>query len=172
MCWKEKAPRSRPFSLQLLDSIANTGGRELVPAQAHGTDSRPVAQDSFGYVCYPADGATLSADNALCPSVSTETQQGSYPKEYVMRNSFTRKQIAVAVACALALGVFSATATPRSGTQWNIDRNALVVDERGRVGRIASANAGTPASPAPCGLPDAMPPFRRPLRSMSPPRLW
>jgi len=102
-----------------------------VRALAHGTGFRPFARDSLGYVCHPADAATRSADNALCPSVSTETQQGSHSKEYVMRNLFTRKHTAVAVACALALGVFSASANAQMPDLRNNDKNALLVDERG-----------------------------------------
>jgi OOP family OmpA-OmpF porin len=111
--------------------IAYTGSRDLIRALAHGTDSRQSARESLGYVRYPADGATLSADNALCPSVSTETQQRSHRKEYTMRNTFTRKHTALAVACALALGIFSVTANAQIPDISNINQKALVVDARG-----------------------------------------
>ena len=49
-----------------------------------------------------------------------------------MTSTFTRKHAAVAVACALALGVFSATANSQvRDMQGNIDAQALVVDSRG-----------------------------------------
>jgi len=48
-----------------------------------------------------------------------------------MRNTFTRKHTAVAVACALALGVFSATANAQIPDVSNIDQKALLVDARG-----------------------------------------
>lgn len=48
-----------------------------------------------------------------------------------MRNSFTRKHTALAVACALALGVFSASANAQMPNLSNNDRNALLVDARG-----------------------------------------
>ena len=48
-----------------------------------------------------------------------------------MRNSFTRKHTAVAVACALALGVLSASAIAQIPDISNIDQKALLVDSRG-----------------------------------------
>ena len=48
-----------------------------------------------------------------------------------MRNSFTRKHTALAVACALALGVFSASANAQMLDLTNINRNAVLVDARG-----------------------------------------
>ena len=49
-----------------------------------------------------------------------------------MTSTFTRKHAAVAVACALALGVFSATANSQvRDMQGNIDARALVVDSQG-----------------------------------------
>ena len=49
-----------------------------------------------------------------------------------MTSTFTRNHTAVAVACALALGVFSATANSQvRDMQGNIDAQALVVDSRG-----------------------------------------
>ena len=49
-----------------------------------------------------------------------------------MTSTLTRKHAAVAVACALALGVFSATANSQvRDMQGNIDAKALVVDSRG-----------------------------------------
>ena len=48
-----------------------------------------------------------------------------------MRNSFTRKHTALAVACALALGVFSATANAQIQDVANIDNMQLVVDSQG-----------------------------------------
>lgn len=49
-----------------------------------------------------------------------------------MKSTFTRNHTAVAVACALALGVFSATANSQvRDMQGNIDEHALVVDSRG-----------------------------------------
>jgi OOP family OmpA-OmpF porin len=48
-----------------------------------------------------------------------------------MRNSFTRKHTALAVACALALGVLSATANAQLLDISKNDRNALLVDSRG-----------------------------------------
>jgi len=128
----------------------------------HGTDSRPFAWDSLGYVCHPADGATLSADNALCPSVLTETQQGFHRKEFTMRNTITRKHAALAVACALALGIFSASANGQTPNFTYSDRNALVVDSQGvpyknSFGECWRISFG-PASPwtAACG--GALPP--------------
>lgn len=50
-----------------------------------------------------------------------------------MRNSFTRKHTALAVACALALGVFSATANAQITDIANIDNKQLLVDSRGTV---------------------------------------
>jgi OmpA-OmpF porin, OOP family len=50
-----------------------------------------------------------------------------------MRNSFTRKHTALAVACALALGVFSATANAQIQDLANIDNKQLLVDSRGAV---------------------------------------
>jgi OOP family OmpA-OmpF porin len=49
-----------------------------------------------------------------------------------MTSTFTRNHTAVAIACALALGVFSATANSQvRDMQGNIDEHALVVDSRG-----------------------------------------
>ena len=49
-----------------------------------------------------------------------------------MRNTFTRKHTAVAVACALALGVFSATANSQvRDINGNIDEKSLLVDSQG-----------------------------------------
>ncbi len=48
-----------------------------------------------------------------------------------MRNSFTRKHTALAAACALALGVFSATANAQIQDVANIDNMQLVVDSQG-----------------------------------------
>jgi len=50
-----------------------------------------------------------------------------------MRNSFTRKHTALAVACALALGVFSATVNAQIPGIVDIDQKALLVDSRGLV---------------------------------------
>jgi len=51
-----------------------------------------------------------------------------------MRNTFDMKHTALAVACALALGVFSATANSQvRDINGNIDEKALVVDARGGV---------------------------------------
>jgi OOP family OmpA-OmpF porin len=49
-----------------------------------------------------------------------------------MRNTFTRKHTAVAVACALALGIFSVTANAQvRDFKGNIDEKSLLVDSRG-----------------------------------------
>lgn len=49
-----------------------------------------------------------------------------------MRNTFTRKHTALAVACALALGVFSATANAQvRDINGNIDEKSLLIDSRG-----------------------------------------
>lgn len=48
-----------------------------------------------------------------------------------MRNTLTRKPTAVAVACALALGVFSATANSQTQDISNIDQKSLLVDSQG-----------------------------------------
>ena len=48
-----------------------------------------------------------------------------------MRNTFTRKHTALAVACALALGIFSVTANAQIPDISNINQKALVVDARG-----------------------------------------
>jgi OOP family OmpA-OmpF porin len=48
-----------------------------------------------------------------------------------MRNTFTRKHAALAVACALALGVFSVTANAQIPDIANINQKALLVDSRG-----------------------------------------
>jgi len=48
-----------------------------------------------------------------------------------MRNTFTRKHAALAVACALALGVFSVTANAQIPDISNINQKALLVDSRG-----------------------------------------
>lgn len=48
-----------------------------------------------------------------------------------MRNTFTRKHTALAVACALALGVFSATANSQTQDISNIDQKSLLVDSQG-----------------------------------------
>jgi hypothetical protein len=45
-----------------------------------------------------------------------------------MRNTFTRKELALAVSCALALGVFSETALAQAR---DINEHALVVDSSG-----------------------------------------
>jgi OmpA-OmpF porin, OOP family len=50
-----------------------------------------------------------------------------------MRNSFTRKHTALAVACALALGVFSTTTNAQITDIANIDNKQLVVDSQGAV---------------------------------------
>lgn len=48
-----------------------------------------------------------------------------------MSNTFTRKHTALAVACALALGVFSATTNAQITDVSNIDQKQLLVDSRG-----------------------------------------
>ena len=48
-----------------------------------------------------------------------------------MRNSFTRKHTALAVACALALGIFSVSANAQTPNFTYSDRNALLVDSQG-----------------------------------------
>jgi OOP family OmpA-OmpF porin len=48
-----------------------------------------------------------------------------------MRNTFTRKHTALAAACALALGVFSANASAQIQDINNINQKALVVDSQG-----------------------------------------
>jgi OOP family OmpA-OmpF porin len=48
-----------------------------------------------------------------------------------MRTTFTRKHTALAVACALALGVFSATANSQTQDISNIDQKSLLVDSQG-----------------------------------------
>ena len=48
-----------------------------------------------------------------------------------MRNTFTMKHTALAAACALALGVFSATANAQIPDISNIDQKALLLDTRG-----------------------------------------
>lgn len=49
-----------------------------------------------------------------------------------MRNTFTRKHTAVAVACALALGIFPVTANAQvRDFKGNIDEKSLLVDSRG-----------------------------------------
>lgn len=60
---------------------------------------RCVRQRTDGYVCQQADGEPGKAHTA---EVSTQ-----YPFSTTIRNTFTRKEIALAVACALALGVFA-----------------------------------------------------------------
>jgi OOP family OmpA-OmpF porin len=50
-----------------------------------------------------------------------------------MRNSFTRKHTALAAACTLALGVFSATANAQIQDIANIDNQQRVVDSQGAV---------------------------------------
>jgi OmpA-OmpF porin, OOP family len=50
-----------------------------------------------------------------------------------MRNSFTKKHTALAVACALALGVFSTTTNAQITDIANIDNQQLVVDSQGAV---------------------------------------
>lgn len=44
-----------------------------------------------------------------------------------MRNSFTRKELALTIACALALGVFSESAKPQAR---DINEHALLLDSR------------------------------------------
>jgi len=66
------------------------------------------------------------------PQHFAETQQGSHHKESTMRSTFTRNHTAVAVACALALGVFSATANSQvRDMNGNIDEKSLLVDSQG-----------------------------------------
>jgi OOP family OmpA-OmpF porin len=48
-----------------------------------------------------------------------------------MRTTFTRKHTALAVACALALGVFSATANSQTQDISNMDQKSLLVDSQG-----------------------------------------
>jgi len=50
-----------------------------------------------------------------------------------MRNSFTRKHTALAAACALALGVFSATANAQIADIASIDNKQRIVDTQGAV---------------------------------------
>lgn len=50
-----------------------------------------------------------------------------------MRNTFTRNHTALAVACALALGIFSATANAQIQDISNINQKALLVDTRGEA---------------------------------------
>ena len=79
-----------------------------------------------------------------------------------MRNTFTRKHAALAVACALALGIFSASANGQTPNFTYSDRNALLVDSQGvpyknSFGECWRISVG-PASPwtAACG--GALPP--------------
>jgi OmpA-OmpF porin, OOP family len=76
-----------------------------------------------------ADGATLRADNAEVTTqyLFSEPQQGSH-RRIIMRTTFTKKQLGLAVACVLTLGVFSATA---SAQVRDVNEKALLTDTRG-----------------------------------------
>jgi hypothetical protein len=64
------------------------------------------------YVCQQPDGRRRRADTVQVTAqyLFSEPLQGSH-RENIMRNTFTRKEFALAVAYALALGALSATAS-------------------------------------------------------------
>lgn len=85
-----------------------------------------IVIDARGCVRWQADGASSRAENAPCPSVSTETQQASHRKN-TMRSIFIKREVFLAVACAMALGAFSAVANaqPRE-----VNETSLLLDTR------------------------------------------
>jgi OOP family OmpA-OmpF porin len=77
----------------------------------------------------PADVAAQRSDNAAVTTqyLFSEPQQSSH-RRIIMRTTFTKKQLGLAVACVLTLGVFSATA---SAQVRDINEKALLTDTKG-----------------------------------------
>src|SRR6476646_6283162 len=74
----------------------------------------------------------------LCPSVSAETQRASY-RENTMRSTFTKIPATLAIACAVALGVFAATANAQVR---DTNKTALRAAGRDKLDAVVSRMSG------------------------------